>query len=64
MSGLERLLCDWAGQLGSCAFFFFFSCPTDPPAQFWDRGGPFFLVCLLFFFRPLDPSTQYWPWYG
>ena len=39
--GLERPMCDWAGQLGSCVFFLFFSCPTDPSARCWARGGPF-----------------------
>ena len=37
--------------------FYFFSCPTDPPAQYRARGGPFLLDCLLFF-RPADPPTQ------
>ena len=53
--GLERLLRDWAGQLGSCVFIFLVL-PT--PRSVLGPEWSLLLVCLLFF-RPADPPTQY-----
>ena len=52
MSGLECLLRDWAGPLGSCVLYFFLS--YRPLAQCWARGCPF-CSSVCFFFRPADP---------
>ena len=59
--GLERLLCDWAGQVGSCVFFLVL--PTPPLSA---GPGVIPLACFLAIFSAVLPtpplSTGPWSW--